>query len=76
MFCCALLCVPSSFAIILMGKRELVALLCFTFLTKPFCRGGGGGSCFSDCCFVVVVVIIVVVVVVFFFFSSKFTPWK
>ena len=28
MFCCALLCVHSSFAIILMGKRELVALLC------------------------------------------------
>ena len=27
MFCCALLCVPSSFASILVGKRELVALL-------------------------------------------------
>ena len=27
MFCCALLYVPSSFAIILMGKIELVALL-------------------------------------------------
>ena len=27
MFCCALLCVHSSFAIILKGKRELVALL-------------------------------------------------
>ena len=27
MFCCALLCVHSSFAIILMGKRELIALL-------------------------------------------------
>ena len=27
MFCCALLCVHSSFAIILQGKRELVALL-------------------------------------------------
>ena len=26
MFCCALLCVHSSIAIILMGKRELVAL--------------------------------------------------
>ena len=26
-FCCALLCVRSSIAIILMGKRELVALL-------------------------------------------------
>ena len=27
MFCCALLCVHSSFAIISMGKRELIALL-------------------------------------------------
>ena len=27
MFCCTLLCVSSSIAIILMGKRELVALL-------------------------------------------------
>ena len=27
MFCCMLLYVPSSFAIILIGKRELVALL-------------------------------------------------
>ena len=27
MFCCALLCVHSSIAIILMGKRELIALL-------------------------------------------------
>ena len=31
MFCCALLCVPSKFAIILMGKRELVALLSMSF---------------------------------------------
>ena len=30
MFCCALLCVYSSFAIISMGKTELVALLCLT----------------------------------------------
>ena len=28
MFCCALICYHSSLAIILMGKRELVALLC------------------------------------------------
>ena len=27
MFCCTLLYVPSSFAIVLIGKRELVALL-------------------------------------------------
>ena len=31
MFCCALLYVHSSFAIILMGKRELVALLSLSF---------------------------------------------
>ena len=30
MFCCALLCVHSSVAIILMGKRELDALLCLS----------------------------------------------
>ena len=31
MFCCTLLCVYSSVAIILMGKRELVALLNLSF---------------------------------------------
>ena len=31
MFCCALLYVHSRFAIILMGKRELFALLCLPF---------------------------------------------
>ena len=31
MFCCTLLYVPSSFATILMGKRELVALLSLSF---------------------------------------------
>ena len=45
MFCCVLLCVHSCFAIILMEKRELVALLCLSswclvivvwlFLTMP-----------------------------------------
>ena len=30
MFCCAFHCVHFSFAIILMGKRELVALLCLS----------------------------------------------
>ena len=30
LFCCALLCVHFSFAIISMGKRELVALLCLS----------------------------------------------
>ena len=45
LFCCALLCAHSSFAIIAMGKRELVAFLCLSswclvivlwiFLTTP-----------------------------------------
>ena len=30
MLCCALLCVLSSFAIILIGERELVAVLCLS----------------------------------------------
>ena len=38
MFCCVLLYVHSSFAIILMGKRELVALLKFVFLVSRDCR--------------------------------------
>ena len=37
MFCCALLCVYSSFAIILIGKRELVALLLFVCLVSRDC---------------------------------------
>ena len=46
MFCCALLCVHSIFAIVSMEKRELVALLCLSswclmivvwlFLTMPW----------------------------------------
>ena len=41
MFSCALLCVYSSIAIILMGKRELVALLdlsswCFVMVGRLF----------------------------------------
>ena len=34
MFCCTLLYVLSSIAIILMGKRELIALLKFVFLVQ------------------------------------------
>ena len=37
MFCCTLLYVHSSIAIILMAKRELIALLFFIFLVS---RGG------------------------------------
>ena len=45
MFCCALLCVLSSFAIILMGKRQLVVVLCLPVVlscadTQSFVRGG------------------------------------
>ena len=37
MFCCALLYAHSSFVVILMGKRELVALLFFVFLVSRDC---------------------------------------
>ena len=54
MFCCALLCVHSSLAIILMGKRKLVALLCFVFLVSHDCcvglpQGATGLSTVLDC---------------------------
>ena len=54
MFFGALLCVHSSFAIILMGKRELVALLSFVFLVSRDCcvallRGATGLSAGFDC---------------------------
>ena len=52
MFCCTLLCVPSSFAIILIGKRELVALLVF-LVSRDCCvalpRGVMGLSAVCDC---------------------------
>ena len=46
MFCCALLCVHFSFAIILMGKRELAALLslsswCLVIVVWIFSRSHG-----------------------------------
>ena len=52
MFCCALLCVHSSFAIILIGKRELVALL--VFLVSRHCcvalpHDATGLSALCDC---------------------------
>ena len=54
MFCCTLLYVHYSFAIILMGKRELVALLSFVFLvSRGRCvalpRGAMGLSAVCDC---------------------------
>ena len=42
MFCCTLLCVRSSIAIILMGKRELVALLNLSGLSHTFLGMGPG----------------------------------
>ena len=47
MFCCTLLCVRSSIAIILMGKRELVALLilsswCLAMVGRLFLAMPGG----------------------------------
>ena len=52
-FCCALHCVHSSFAIILMGKRELVALLVF-MVAHDCCvalpHDATGLSAVCDCC--------------------------
>ena len=50
MLCCTLLCVRSSVAIILMGKRELVALLGLSrggWAALP--RGAMGLSAVCDC---------------------------
>ena len=52
MFCCTLLYVHSSIAIILMGKRELIALLVFLvsrdgWVALP--RGATGLSAVCDC---------------------------
>ena len=49
MFCCILLYVPSSFAIILMGKRKLVVFLvsCDCYVALP--RGAMGFSAVCDC---------------------------
>ena len=53
MFCCMLLYVHSSIAIILMGKRELVALLNLSFwrlvMVERLPRGATGLSAVCDC---------------------------
>ena len=54
MFCCTLLYVHSSIAIILMGKRELVALLnlsswCLAMVSAALPRGATGLSAVCDC---------------------------
>ena len=55
MFDCTLLYVHSSIAIILMGKRELVALLnlsswCLVMVEWLFPQGATGLSAVCDCC--------------------------
>ena len=49
MFCCALLCVHSSFAIILMGMRELVALLFLSYCCVALPHDATGLSVVCDC---------------------------
>ena len=52
MFCCTLLYVQSSIAIILMGKRELVALLNLSSLSDGWAAlpcGATGLSAVCDC---------------------------
>ena len=50
MFCCTLLCVLSSFAIILMGKREPVALLCLSsWCPVALPHGAVSWSAVCDC---------------------------
>ena len=54
MFCCTFLYVPSSFAIILMVKGELVALLSLYFPVSRGCcvalpHGAMGWSAVCDC---------------------------
>ena len=44
MFYCTLLCDHSSFAIILMGKRELVALLSLSLVSRHCCVALPGGA--------------------------------
>ena len=52
MFCCTLLYVPSSFAIILVGKRELIALLSLSswcLVIVVWLLGAMGLSAVFDC---------------------------
>ena len=49
MFCCALLCFQSSFAINSMGKRELVALLCLSDCCVALPYDATGLSAVCDC---------------------------
>ena len=55
MFCCAIFCVLSSFAIILVGKREVVTLLyclpgdCDCYCSVALPRGAVGLSAVCNC---------------------------
>ena len=53
MFCCTLLYIPSSFAIILIGRRELVSLLGLSCWCRDCCvalpRRAMGLSAVCDC---------------------------
>ena len=53
MFCCALLSVHSRYAIILMGKREMVAFFFVSLLSHDCCvplpHGAMGLSAVCDC---------------------------
>ena len=49
MFCCALLCVYSSFAIISIGMRELLALLCLSPWSVALPHDATGLSAVCDC---------------------------
>ena len=53
MFCCVLLYVHSSFAIVLMGKRELVALFVCLLVSRDCCvalpHDATGLSAVCDC---------------------------
>ena len=52
-FCCTLLCILSSFAIILMGKRLLYLFVflmsCFCYCSVAFPHGAMGWSALCDC---------------------------
>ena len=74
MFCCTLLCVHFSIAIILMGKRELIALLnlsswCLVMVERLFLTLPRG-------CLQFVIVVFPDHTHLLFFFSAMAESWK
>ena len=70
MFCCTLLCVHSSVAVILVGKRELIALLslsslCLVVVERLFLALPGG------CLQFLIVVFLIILTYYFQFIYSK-----